>query len=37
VETLTTASLIIISAAFSIFLIYKGVAGVRKTLRMDKK
>jgi hypothetical protein len=35
-ETLTTILLILTSASFSIFLIYKGVSGVRKTLSEDK-
>jgi hypothetical protein len=35
-ETLTTILLILTSATFSIFLIYKGVSGVRKTLSEDK-
>jgi len=35
-ETLTTILLILTSLSFSIFLIYKGVSGVRKTLSEDK-
>jgi len=36
-EILTTVLLITVSVIFSIFLIYKGVMGVRKTIRADKK
>jgi len=36
-EILTTVLLIAASVIFSIILIYKGVVGVRKTLRVDKK
>jgi len=36
-EILTTVLLITASVIFSIFLIYKGVMGVRKTIRVDKK
>jgi hypothetical protein len=36
-EILTTALLITASVIFSLFLIYKGVMGVRKTIRADKK
>jgi len=36
-EILTTVVLITVSIIFSIFLIYKGVLGVRKTIRADKK
>jgi hypothetical protein len=36
-EILTTVLLIAASVIFSIFLIYKGVLGVRKTIRVDKK
>jgi hypothetical protein len=36
-EILTTVLLIAASVILSIFLIYKGVVGVRKTLRVDKK
>jgi len=36
-EILTTVLLITVSIIFSIFLIYKGVTGVRKTIRADKK
>jgi hypothetical protein len=36
-EILTTVVLITVSVIFSIFLIYKGVLGVRKTIRADKK
>jgi hypothetical protein len=36
-EILTTILLIVASTTFSIFLIYKGVTGVKKTLRADKK
>ncbi len=35
-EILTTALLIAASLTLSIFLIYKGVIGVRKTLKADK-
>jgi len=37
VETVTTILLIIISASFSIILIYKGVTGLKNTLKVDKK
>jgi len=36
-EILTTVLLIAVSIIFSIFLIYKGIIGVRKTLKADKK
>jgi len=36
-EILTTVLLIAASINFSIFLIYKGVMGVRKTMKTDKK
>jgi hypothetical protein len=36
-EILTTVLLIASSLTLSIFLIYKGVMGVRKTVRADKK
>jgi len=36
-EILTTVLLITVSIIFSIFLIFKGVMGVRKTLGTDKK
>ena len=36
-EILTTVLLITVSIIFSIFLIYKGVMGVRKTIRADKR
>jgi hypothetical protein len=36
-EILTTVLLIAVSVIFSIFLIYKGIIGVRKTLKADKK
>jgi hypothetical protein len=36
-EILTTVLLITVSIIFSIILIYKGVMGVRKTIRADKK
>jgi len=36
-EILTTILLIVASLSFSIFLIYKGVTGLRKTLKVDKK
>jgi hypothetical protein len=36
-EILTTVLLISASLTLSIFLIYKGVMGVRKTIRADKK
>jgi len=36
-EILTTVLLITVSIIFSIFLIFKGVMGVRKTIRADKK
>jgi hypothetical protein len=35
-ETLTTALLILTSLALSAFLIYKGITGVRKTLKANK-
>jgi hypothetical protein len=35
-ETLTTALLILTSFSLSAFLIYKGVTGLRKTLKADK-
>jgi hypothetical protein len=37
VETLTTILFIIAAAVFSIFLINKGVKGVRETLKADKR
>jgi hypothetical protein len=36
-EILTTVLLIATSFILSIFLIYKGVMGVRRTIRADKK
>jgi hypothetical protein len=36
-EILTTVLLITVGIIFSLFLIYKGVMGVRKTIRADKK
>jgi len=36
-EILTTILLIVASTIFSIFLIYKGVTGLKKTLKVDKK
>jgi len=36
-EILTTIFLIVASLSFSIFLIYKGVSGLKKTLKVDKK
>jgi len=36
-EILTTVLLITASITFSIFLIYKGVMGVKKLTRVDKK
>jgi len=36
-EILTTILLIAVSFTFSIFLIYKGVTGLKKTLKADKK
>jgi len=36
-EILTTILLITVSLTFSIFLIYKGVTGLKKTLKVDKK
>jgi len=36
-EILTTILLIAVSLTFSNFLIYKGVTGLRKTLKVDKK
>jgi len=36
-ENFTTILLIVASLTFSIFLIYKGVTGLKKTLRLDKK
>jgi len=36
-EILTTILLIVTSLSFSIFLIYKGVTGLKKTLKVDKK
>jgi hypothetical protein len=35
-ETLTTALLILTSFSLSAFLIYKGVTGLRKTLKANK-
>ena len=35
-EILTTVVLITVSIIFSIFLIYKGVTGLKKTLKADK-
>jgi len=36
-EILTTIFLIVASLSFSVFLIYKGVTGLKKTLKVDKK
>jgi hypothetical protein len=36
-EILTTILLIFASLTFSIFLIYEGVTGLKKTLKVDKK
>jgi len=36
-EILTTILLVVASFTFSIFLIYKGVNGLKKTLKVDKK
>jgi len=36
-EILTTILIIALSLTFSIFLIYKGVSGLKKTLKVDKK
>jgi len=36
-EILTTILLIVASLSFSIFLIYKGITGLKKTLKVDKK
>jgi len=36
-EILTAILLIALSLTFSIFLIYKGVTGLKKTLKEDKK
>ena len=36
-EILTTILLIVVSLSFSIVLIYKGVTGLKKTLKVDKK
>jgi len=36
-EILTTILLIVVSLTFSIFLIYKGVTGLKKTLKVGKK
>jgi len=36
-EILTTVLLITVSFIFSLFLIYKGIMGVRKTIRAEKK
>jgi hypothetical protein len=36
-EILTTILLIVASTTFSIFLIYKGVTGLKKTLKVDQK
>jgi hypothetical protein len=36
-EILTTIFLIVASLSFSVFLIYKGVTGLKKTLKADKK
>jgi len=36
-EIFTTILLIVVSLSFSIFLIYKGVTGLKKTLKVDKK
>ena len=35
-ETLTTALLILTSFSLSVFLIYKGLTGLRKTLKANK-
>jgi hypothetical protein len=35
-ETLTTALLILASFTLAVFLIYKGVTGIRKTLKVNK-
>jgi hypothetical protein len=35
-ETLTTAFLIIFSLSLSVFLVYKGITGVRKILKANK-
>jgi len=35
-ETLTTVLLILTSFTLAVFLIYKGITGVRKTLRANK-
>jgi hypothetical protein len=35
-ETLTTALLIFTSFTLAVFLIYKGITGVRKTLKANK-
>jgi len=36
-EILTTILLIVASISFSIFLIYMGATGLKKTLKVDKK
>ena len=36
-EIFTTILLIAVSLTFSIFLIYKGVTGLKKILKVDKK
>jgi len=36
-EILTTILLIVVSLTFSVFLTYKGVTGLKKTLKADKK
>ena len=36
-EILTTILLILVSLTFSVFLIYIGVSGLKKTLKVDKK
>jgi len=36
-EILTTILLIVASTTLSIFLTYKGVTGLKKTLKVDKK
>jgi hypothetical protein len=36
-EILTTILLVVASLSFSIFLIYKGITGLKKTLKVDKK
>jgi hypothetical protein len=36
-EILTTILLVVASLTFAIFLIYKGVTGLKKTLKVDKK